>query len=159
MGARHPAPEAPRRYRWGAYRIDVAARLLTFDGVPIVLADDAFAVIACLVARRGATVHVAELARVLDPAGTMADVRVHAAVRAARRALNDRAHTPAVILGTPVSGYAWGVRVRRERPRSVAPRAKTDAVPTGATSRDAYEAGAALGAALALAAAAWFAWP
>lgn len=159
MGARLSAPTAPRRYRWGAYRIDVVARLLTFDGVPIALADDAFAVIACLVVRRGATVDVAGLARAIDPAGTVAAPRVRAAVRDARRALNDRAHPPGVILGTPASGYAWGMPVRRERPRAVVPHAGAEAGPTDATVREAYEAGAAFGAALVLAAAAWFAWP
>ncbi len=159
MGARHSAPTAPRRYRWGAYRIDVAARLLTFDGVPIALADDAFAVIACLVAQRGATVDMAALARAIDPVGAVADMCVHAAVRAARRALNDRTRPPGVILGTPASGYAWGVPVRRERPRPVVPQARAEAGPIDATVRDAYEAGAAFGAALVLAAAAWFAWP
>ncbi|WP_440221953.1 hypothetical protein ACQQ2N_12750 [Dokdonella sp. MW10] len=159
MGARLSAPTAPRRYRWGAYRIDVAARLLTFDGVPIALADDAFAVIACLVARRGATVDVAGLARAIDPARSVAAPRVHAAVRAARRALNDRTRPPGVILGAPASGYAWGVPVRRERPRAVVLHASADEAPTDATAREAYEAGAAFGAALVLAAAAWFAWP
>lgn len=117
-----------RRYRFLGYRIDPAARLLTFAGTPIAVQPKAFEVIVHLLENRERAVGRDELIATIWGRVDVADAALAQAMLIARRALNDTGRDQSIIRTVFRFGYQWIAPVEIE---SVVPRQGEDA-PLGA---------------------------
>lgn len=108
-----------RRYRFLGYRIDPAARLLTFAGTPIAVQPKAFEVIVHLLENRERAVGRDELIATIWGRVDVADAALAQAMLIARRALNDTGRDQSIIRTVFRFGYQWIAPVEIE---SVVPR-------------------------------------
>ena len=98
-----------QRIRFGLYEIDLVARELRRDGIPVKLQDRPFEVLAILVERHGEVVTRDDFRRLLWPADTFVDfdASLNTSVNKLRQALGDNAENPRFIATAGRRGYRF----------------------------------------------------
>jgi DNA-binding winged helix-turn-helix (wHTH) protein/tetratricopeptide (TPR) repeat protein len=104
---RIPVPSSVATYRFGLFTLNVAAGLLTRNGVRVKLQDQPFQLLALLVERSGETVTREEIRQRLWQGNTFVDFdkSLGVAVLKVREALGDSASNPRFIETLPRRGY------------------------------------------------------
>jgi len=99
--------------RFGAFEVDVEGRRLLKSGVPIILREQSFQVLAALIERPGEIVTREELRHRLWSGDTFVDfeVALNSAVSRLRDALGDSANAPTFIETIPKRGYRFVVPI------------------------------------------------
>lgn len=165
------APMTANIYRFGDFRLDLAARVLSRGGEPIALTPKAFDCIGYLVEHRERAVGRDELIGAVWGKADITDNALGQAILQARRALRDAggdAEAEAAIRTVPRFGYHWQMPVRVETPKAATaapPRmpessdtaAPADTSPVRALQPQRRYVGLFLAAVVALAASAWMA--
>jgi DNA-binding winged helix-turn-helix (wHTH) protein/Tol biopolymer transport system component len=121
-----------RKFRFGPYELDEAARELRKNGLSIHLQDQPWEILRALLQRPGEVVSREELRRRLWPDGTFVDYdqSLNKAVNKLREALCDSADRPRYVETVARRGYRFVAPVELERPKPPAPEApKEDAAP------------------------------
>ncbi len=115
----------PRKFRFGPYELDEAARELRKNGVSIHLQDQPWEVLRTLVERPGEVVSREDLRRRLWPDGTFVDYEqsLNKAVNKLREALCDSADRPRYVETLARRGYRFVAPVEQEQPKPVQPEA------------------------------------
>ena len=103
------SPVPARRYRFGAFEADAAARELRRQGVRVKLNAQPFQVLLMLLERPGEVLSREEISRALWPDGTFVDYDhgVNSAVNRIREALGDTASSPRFVETLARRGYRF----------------------------------------------------
>lgn len=117
------ASTGPDTFRFGEFELSLARRLLLRAGEPVELQPKVFECIAFLLVNRGRVVDKAELLDAVWPRQVVTEAALSRCVMKARRALDDEAESPRVILTVHGRGYRFIAPVepvldRRARDRS-----------------------------------------
>src|SRR5215831_2753674 len=109
--------------RFGAFEVDVEGRRLLKSGVPIILREQSFQVLAALIERPGEIVTREELRHRLWSGDTFVDfeVALNSAVSRLRDALGDSANAPTFIETIPKRGYRFVVPIPKRPAVAVMP--------------------------------------
>src|SRR5690606_6131210 len=115
----------PDTFRFGEFELSLARRLLLRAGEPVELQPKVFECIAFLLVNRGRVVDKAELLDAVWPRQVVTEAALSRCVMKARRALDDEAENPQVILTVHGRGYRFiaplePVLDRRNRERGAA---------------------------------------
>jgi cholera toxin transcriptional activator len=104
-----PAPQPPRRYRFGVFEADSATGELRHKGMRVRVHAQPFQVLLLLLERPGEILTREEIARELWPDGTFVDYEhgVNSAVNRLREALGDKAANPRFIETLARRGYRF----------------------------------------------------
>lgn len=102
-----PVPDPTGAFRFGRFELHPAARLLLRDGQPVELQAKVFDFIAYLLAHRGRAVEKNELLDAVWPRQVVTEAALSRCVMKARRAVDDEADDPAVILTVHGRGYRF----------------------------------------------------
>ncbi|WP_227977992.1 winged helix-turn-helix domain-containing protein [Arenimonas daejeonensis] len=100
-------PDPTGAFRFGRFELHPAARLLLRDGQPVELQAKVFDFIAYLLAHRGRAVEKNELLDAVWPRQVVTEAALSRCVMKARRAVDDEADDPAVILTVHGRGYRF----------------------------------------------------
>jgi TolB-like protein len=109
--------------RFGAFEVDLEGRRLLKRGMPIILREQSFQVLAALMERPGEIVTREELRQRLWSSDTFVDfeVALNSAVSRLRDALGDSANAPSVIETIPKRGYRFVVPIAKRPAVAVMP--------------------------------------
>jgi DNA-binding winged helix-turn-helix (wHTH) protein/Tol biopolymer transport system component len=104
-----PHASSSRRIRFGLYEVDLVARELRRDGVPVKLQERPFEVLAILVEQRGEVVTRDEFRQRLWSADTFVDfdASLNTSIAKLRQALSDNAENPRFIATAGRRGYRF----------------------------------------------------
>ncbi|MGD0579630.1 MAG: winged helix-turn-helix domain-containing protein, partial [Bryobacteraceae bacterium] len=117
--------DQPRKFRFGPYELDEAARELRKNGISVRLQDQPWEVLRALVERPGEVVSREDLRRRLWPDGTFVDYEqsLNKAVNKLREALCDSADRPRYVETLARRGYRFIAPVELELPKPPKPEA------------------------------------
>jgi TolB-like protein/tetratricopeptide (TPR) repeat protein len=109
--------------RFGAFEVDLGNRRLLKRGLPIILREQSFQVLAALMERPGEIVTREELRQRLWSSNTFVDfeVALNSAVSRLRDALGDSANSPSVIETIPKRGYRFVLPIAKRPAVAVMP--------------------------------------
>ena len=111
-------------YEFGAFRLDLAERLLTLNGSPVAMTPKAFEVLTLLVERRGHLVEKDELIREIWPEAFVEEANLSRTIWMLRQALDDDRNGHGIIQTVPKHGYRFVADVK-EIPTPGAPPIRT----------------------------------